>query len=96
MRRARRQTIARGNLTPRARRRIARLVARVRAASVFVDGAPSFRDAERAHRAGLIVAVVSKANIWGSPRRPFRELELFATRDAALARYDRVLPGARR
>jgi hypothetical protein len=66
-----------------------RLLRKVRAEGyVFVRGEDSFRDVQRLHEAGLVTAAVSRHNLFGrKPRRPFRELAVFATVNAALDRY---------
>lgn len=54
---------------------------------IYVRAEAEFRMAERLHRAGLITAAVSRHNWFGfgNPRRPYRELALFA-RDAEARR----------
>mgnify|MGYP001549417779 CR=1 FL=1 len=99
MRRAKRQSACRGNITGRQRRRMAALLRRATrpnwAPGAFVRGA-GVRVARRLAEAGLAVAVVTKWRPWR--RQPLAEVCVFATMVEALARYPRgaVLPGRRR
>lgn len=92
MKRTRKQTIRRGNLSGRQRRRLASLVKSVRdcgqghSVSVYRFHTPGmFRDACRLHHAGTIVAVASRPS-WCLDGTP-RELQLFLTLEAARRRY---------
>lgn len=91
MKRTRRQTIRRGNITGKQRRRLARLARRIDARGVaFCYGrerhGADVRDARRLHEAGHAVAVASKATLYG--RWP-REIALYKTMAAAVLRYPR-------
>ena len=74
-----------GRLKGAARRRCHKLLARVREKGVvFVSREHEYRDAERLHQTGLVIACVSKKNLIGRPTgRPFKELALHATEDLA-------------
>jgi hypothetical protein len=87
-----------GLLKGPARRRCNRLLREVQEhGCTWVRGEDTFRDAERLHNAGLLVAAVSKYRWWGGGKRPFRELALFASRAEAEARYGRsILPRTRK
>ena len=96
MRRVRRQTIRRGNVTGRQRRRLAarlRDVHRTWGPGCFTSSAPAIRDARRLAEAGLAVAITSKYRPWC--RGGIGEVSLFRTMSKALERYQRIhlLPG---
>jgi hypothetical protein len=86
MKRARRQTLARG-LSGRQRRRLAKMLARLceHEGAPFYTGFAVLRDAPRLSEAGLVVVVATKIRPWMS--RPIAEIALFSTREAALRRY---------
>lgn len=82
------------DLRGQSRRRHRRLLAAVlRRRVMYVRREHEFRMAERLHRAGLVVACISKANLFGPfTGRPFRELAVFATEAEATQQYRRMLP----
>ncbi len=59
----------------------------------FVRGEDGFRYIERLHRAGIVTSAVSKGNMLGIGKRPFRELAVFlGVRDVeARVRYRNVM-----
>lgn len=73
-----------GRQRRRHRRFLRHIVAR---GAVWVSSEPEFRMAERLHSAGLVTAAASKKNWLGKGRRPFRELAVFASEDAARKMY---------
>lgn len=81
-----------------ARRRCDRLARKVREHGVaYVYRESDFRDAERLHNAGIIVAAIGKYRFWPGGKRPFRELALFPDRASAEECHPRtILPKSRR
>lgn len=90
MRRARRQTIRRGNLSGRQRRRLRVLVARIQSRPSS-RGAASVRDVRRLSEAGIVVAVVSKYRPWSA--QPMAEVTAFLSVEAARREFKHRLPG---
>jgi hypothetical protein len=97
MKRARRQTLARG-LTGRQRRRLTKMIARglEHEGTLLYTGFAVLRDARRLSEAGLAAVVATKVRPWRSP--PIAEIALFTTREAARGRYpaDCIMPRRRR
>lgn len=80
-------------LDGRRRRRHLRLLRQVIARrAIWVRWEHQFRMVERLHKAGLVVACVSKFNFLGEGRRPFRELAVFADEREARKHYSRFMP----
>ena len=98
MRRARRQTFRRGNVSGTQRRRALRLVREIEArygcVHIYPRETPGrMRDARRLHEAGMAVGAVAKRE-WGVGR--IKELALFADVKEARRRYSRtIMPGLR-
>jgi hypothetical protein len=59
---------------------------------IFVRGEASFRIIERLHRAGLVTACMTKHNLFGKGRRPFREIVVYASEKDVWQGHLPILP----